>query len=81
MKLTAGRELGGGENDGGVAKGLQVEASVGVALQIQRGDDLRRRLPLLRARERHGLDYLVGGSPWPYSFSPGVFLTSQSLGV
>ena len=55
MKLTAGREFGGGENDGGVAKGLQVEASVGVALQIQRGDDLRCRLPLLRARERHGL--------------------------
>jgi hypothetical protein len=26
-----------------------------VALQIQRGDDLRRRLLLLRARERHGL--------------------------
>ena len=26
-----------------------------MALQIQRGDDLRRRLPLLRARERHGL--------------------------
>ena len=55
MKLTARRKRGGGEKDGGVAKGLQVEASVGVALQIQRGDDLRRRLPLLRARERHGL--------------------------
>lgn len=60
MKLTAGRESGRGERDGGVAEGLQVEAAVGVALQIQRSHDLRRRLLLLRARERHGL---VGALP------------------
>lgn len=53
-KLTAGREGGLGEGDGGVAEGLQVEASVRVPLQIQRGDDLRGRLLLLRARVRHG---------------------------
>jgi len=25
------------------------------------------------------MDYLVGGSPWPYSFSPGVFFNSQLM--